>query len=94
MVGPLCIALRAEKVRRYLVKKTNRHVNKKLCVKYASRSKTAVGRIRHKGMFLNVQKALVILGLKNDAGLSAEVLQKMLNDRSETAIFKTERCVL
>jgi hypothetical protein len=77
-----------------LVKKTNRQINKKLCVKYASRSKTAVGRIRHKGMFLNIPKALLILGLPSDAGLSAEAIQLLLNNRSEKPIFTTVRTVV
>ena len=80
MIGPLCVALRREKVLRYLVKKVNRHVTKKSGFKYLSRSTRAEERLRYKGMFLSRPKARELLGIKNDKIISTEEIQQLLTN--------------
>ena len=83
MVGPLCQALRREKLLRYLVKKTNRHLTRKNGFRYLSRAKRASTRLRYKGMFLSQPKALELLDRKNDTDLNLDEIQQLLNQHAK-----------
>ena len=80
---PISSELRLQKVLRYLTKKVNRHLTKKLRVKYACRHNLAVSRLRYKGMFLKTPKALELLGLRDDPCLTNEIIQNLLNNHGK-----------
>lgn len=83
-IGTLTIAERNEKIRKYNEKKQRRIFSKRIA--YVGRKKEADNRFRYKGQFVSRDKAISLIGEAAQNLSSNEVLQEMLNKKSNCSI--------